>query len=103
MTAIHTLIEPAAGACAERRAGVRTVAAQCAQNAGQDGFFARFAASAATDNGVPLPAAVRADLDHGAAAAAAAYAGLASFLRDDLLPLAPARDAVGRERAYKAR
>jgi uncharacterized protein (DUF885 family) len=75
----------------------RAVAAQCAQNADLDGFFARFAASAATDDGAPLPAAVRADLDRGAAAASAAYAGLASFLRDELLPLAPAPDAVGRE------
>jgi uncharacterized protein (DUF885 family) len=41
---------------------------------------------------------LRADLDRAAAAAGAATAELGEFLRSELLPLAPARDAVGRER-----
>ena len=41
---------------------------------------------------------VRAELEHGAAAARAAYATLAAFLRDELAPQAPASDAAGRER-----
>jgi uncharacterized protein (DUF885 family) len=43
---------------------------------------------------------VRADLDAGAAAASRAYTELAGFLRTDLLPQAPAKDAVG-EDAYR--
>ncbi|MBD8078068.1 DUF885 family protein [Cellulosimicrobium arenosum] len=41
---------------------------------------------------------VRAELERGAAAARDAYARLADFLETDLAPLAPAQDAVGRER-----
>jgi uncharacterized protein (DUF885 family) len=42
--------------------------------------------------------ALRADLDHAAQAAAAATAELGRFLETSLLPLAPERDAVGRDR-----
>jgi uncharacterized protein (DUF885 family) len=42
--------------------------------------------------------ALRADLDRAAAAATAATAEFGRFLRGDLLPLAPERDAVGRQR-----
>ncbi len=42
--------------------------------------------------------ALRADLDHAAQAAAAATAELGQFLETGLLPLAPDRDAVGRDR-----
>ena len=45
-----------------------------------------------------LPASLRADLDAAGAAAAASYAKLASFLRDELAPAASETDAVGRER-----
>ena len=45
-----------------------------------------------------LPATLRADLDAAGAAAAASYAKLASFLRDELAPAASETDAVGRER-----
>jgi uncharacterized protein (DUF885 family) len=41
---------------------------------------------------------VRAELERGATAARQAYANLASYLRDELAPQAPAQDGVGRER-----
>lgn len=75
---------------------VRRVVTQCGDNVGADGFFARLARDASAAVG-ELPESVRADLTRGAAAASDAYAGLAAFLREELLPLAPERDAFGRE------
>ncbi|WP_375488454.1 DUF885 domain-containing protein [uncultured Jatrophihabitans sp.] len=63
---------------------------QCADNVGADGFFAQFAAQA--------PEGAPAELAANAQQAAQAYETLAAFLRDELLPQAPERDAVGRER-----
>lgn len=54
-------------------------------------------AGAKTKNG-PLSAELQAKLDDGAAAASAAYVKLADFLSAELLPVAPAKDAVGRDR-----
>jgi uncharacterized protein (DUF885 family) len=71
---------------------VSKVAEQCANWAGQGSepsFFVSFAAGG--------PDEVRADLDAGAAAASGAYAELAVFLREELLPVAPAEDAVGED------
>jgi uncharacterized protein (DUF885 family) len=71
---------------------VSKVAEQCATWAGQgaeQSFFVSFAAAG--------PDEVRADLDAGAAAASGAYADLAAFLREELLPAAPAEDAVGED------
>lgn len=76
---------------------VKVVIEQVTKYAAEDGFFAKLAAGAATAAG-PLPAAIREELDAGAAAARAAYAGLADFLRAELLPAAPEKDAVGRAR-----
>lgn len=76
---------------------VRIVIEQVAKYAAPDGFFAKLAAGAATAAG-PLPAALQDRLDAGAAAARAAYNGLAEFLRTELLPAAPEKDAVGRAR-----
>ncbi len=70
---------------------------QCGDNFGPDGFFARFAAGASTPGG-DLPPAIRADLESGAREAAGAYEELSRFLAEELLPLAPATDPVGRER-----
>lgn len=86
---------------------------QAGRNTGPDGFFATFAAgaelSASTGagprdgpggdaaGGAALPAALRADLDRAARAAAAAYGELADFLRSELAPQAPQRDAIGRD------
>ena len=69
---------------------VRACIEQCAENSE---FFARLVAGA---DG--LPDSLRADLDRGAAVAAAAYRELGSFLADELLAQAPERDAVGRDR-----
>jgi len=72
---------------------VTKVAEQCEVWAGRDGkasFFADFVAGAKN-----VPDSVRADLDAGARAAAESYGELAAFLRAELLPKAPAKDAVG--------
>jgi uncharacterized protein (DUF885 family) len=91
------------GFAAERGqvAARRQVAAgadQCADNVGPDGFFARFAAGARTRDGAQLPGSLQADLDRAAGQASDAYAELGRFLREELLPRAGERDAVGRER-----
>ena len=59
---------------------------------GEDGFFSGLAAGYPTDD------ALRRDLEAAAAAAGAAYADLARFLREEYAPRAPEADAVGRER-----
>lgn len=59
------------------------------------GFFTRFVAAADGVDGAPL-----ARLRQGAQAAERAYAALAEFLRADLMPSAPAKDAVG-EQTYR--
>jgi uncharacterized protein (DUF885 family) len=69
------------------RRQVTKVADQCA-NWGA-GFFTEFAAGG--------PDSLRAELDAGAAAASQAYTELAEFLRTELLPKAPAKDAVGED------
>ena len=86
----------AAGKVAAARQ-VRIVIEQTGRYAAPDGFFAKLAAEA-TVNGSPLPSDVQAKLDAGTAAAREAYSALGSFLRDELLPAAPDKEAVGRER-----
>jgi uncharacterized protein (DUF885 family) len=76
---------------------VSIVIEQASKYAAEDGFFAKLAAGARTDEG-PLAASVQEKLDAAAAAARSAYTDLAAFLRTELLPAAPQRDAVGRER-----
>lgn len=76
---------------------VRIVIEQTTKYAAEDGFFAKLAAGARTDDG-PLPADLQSDLDAGAADARVAYSRLAGFLESELLPVAPDKDAVGRER-----
>ncbi len=76
---------------------VSIVIEQASKYAAEDGFFAKLAAGARTDEG-PLDGSVQEKLDAGAAAARSAYTDLAAFLRTELLPAAPQRDAVGRER-----
>jgi uncharacterized protein (DUF885 family) len=80
---------------AERQVSI--VIDQCTKYAAEDGFFAKMAAGAKTKEG-PLSADLQAKLDDGTAAARAAYAKLADFLSTELLPAAPAKDAVGRDR-----
>jgi uncharacterized protein (DUF885 family) len=76
---------------------VSIVIEQATKYAAADGFFAKLAAGAKTADG-PLDASLQERLDGGAAAARTAYAELADFLRTELLPAAPEKDAVGRER-----
>jgi uncharacterized protein (DUF885 family) len=76
---------------------VAIVIEQATKHAADDGFFAKLAAEARTADG-PLPEDVQSRLDAGAAAARIAYSRLAGFLSAELLPAAPERDAVGRER-----
>ena len=76
---------------------VSIVIEQTTKYAAEDGFFAKLAAGARTVDG-PLEASVQEKLDAGADAARGAYRELAEFLRTELLPAAPATDAVGRER-----
>ena len=76
---------------------VRIVIEQVTKYAAEDGFFAKLAAEASTASGA-LPPALQEKLDAGADAARRAYTGLAGFLRTELLPGAPEKDAVGRAR-----
>ncbi|HJQ03627.1 MAG TPA: DUF885 domain-containing protein [Jatrophihabitans sp.] len=76
---------------------VRGCLAQCEANLGSDGFFARYARDANID-GTPLPAALQSDLDRAAGGAEQAYRRLRDFLADELLDLAPEKDACGIER-----
>ncbi|SCC17246.1 Uncharacterized conserved protein, DUF885 familyt [Pseudarthrobacter enclensis] len=76
---------------------VKIVIEQTTKYAAEDGFFAKLAAGAATADGA-LPGPVQEKLDAGAAAARAAYADFAGFLRTELLPAAPEKDAVGKAR-----
>lgn len=57
------------------------------------GFFFQFASSA----GDSLPDALKGELASGAQESAKAYADLVAFLKNDLAPHAPGKDAVGRE------
>ncbi len=76
---------------------VRIVIEQTGRYAAEDGFFAKMAANATIDD-APLPEGLQSTLDAGTAAARQAYGSLGDFLRDELLPVAPEKDAVGRER-----
>ena len=77
---------------------VSIVIEQAGKYAAEDAFFAKLAAGAKTADGRPLPAELQERLDDGAAAARRGYAALAAFLQEELLPVAPDKDAVGRER-----
>ncbi|GAB2486123.1 DUF885 domain-containing protein [Jatrophihabitans fulvus] len=66
---------------------------QCGDNVGADGFFAGLVARADE-----VPDSLRAELERGAQLASDAYAELGAWLGGDLLPRAPEKDAVGRER-----
>ncbi|WP_223263220.1 DUF885 domain-containing protein [Arthrobacter sp. NamB2] len=80
---------------ARRQVGI--VIEQSSKYAEDGGFFDSLGSTDSADDG-ELPASVRERLRSGAEAARDAYRSLASFLQDDLLPTAPEKDAVGRER-----
>ncbi|WP_295117778.1 DUF885 domain-containing protein [uncultured Leifsonia sp.] len=75
---------------------VREVLAQANKQVADTGFFFEFTGSAKAGD-AELPASLKADLAAGATESAAAYAKLASFLKDELASHAPEKDAVGRE------
>lgn len=81
---------------------VRECVEQAERLAAEDSsFFTGFVQGSAVDAALDDSAAcqaIRRDLLEGAAAARSAYATLAAFLRDELLPQAPEADAFGRER-----
>ncbi|HZK35338.1 MAG TPA: DUF885 domain-containing protein [Aeromicrobium sp.] len=72
---------------------IREVLSQADKQVADSGFFFRLA-SGAGDN---LPTSLTSDLSAGAKESAQAYADLVAFLRDELAPHAPMKDAVGRE------
>ena len=69
---------------------------QAAKQVLGDGFFFVFAAEASSSEG-DLPEALQSQLEKNAKEAAGAYATLVEFLREELAPHAPKKDAVGRE------
>lgn len=79
---------------AERQ--IKIVIGQTAKYAEDGGFFDDFVSNASLDDG-ELPDQVRQELASGSAAARTAYSRLGAFLQDELLPAAPAKDAVGRD------
>ncbi|ABY24675.1 hypothetical cytosolic protein [Renibacterium salmoninarum ATCC 33209] len=71
---------------------VKTVVEQVTRYAEDGGFFDKLVAGASDDGDL------RGKLHQGAEKAKAAYRDLVNFLNDELLPVAPEKDAVGRER-----
>ena len=91
-----SLAASAAGGTVSALRQVTKTADQCETWAGQRGgssFFADFVAGAEDVAGVDN--ALRTELRTGASAAASAYGDLAHFLRAELAPKAPEKDAVG--------
>lgn len=99
---ISSLRAGASSGLVAARRQVLTVIEQCERHASTDGFFASLAGGAALDSTTSdtedLPAGLKSALEANAVLARTGYAALVSFLRDELLPLAPDADAVGRER-----
>ncbi len=87
-----------------RVAAVRQVEAcvtQAQDLSGSGSFFSSLVTGETVDaalDGSAACQAIRRDLEEGSTAAREAYAGLATFLRDELAPQAPEVDAVGRDR-----
>jgi uncharacterized protein (DUF885 family) len=75
---------------------VREIITQAGKQVADTGFFFQLAADAKPDEG-ELPESLRSDLAAGAQASANAYEKLSGFLKNELAPHAPERDAVGRE------
>lgn len=77
---------------------VRIVIEQTTAYAADGGYFEEFVNGASTDDDGGLPDSVRTELAAGCEAARNAYRHLSTFLEEELLPEAPEKDAVGRER-----
>ena len=95
---ISSLREGMASGLMPAKLQVREVATQC-ETLGDpaSSFFTSFFADVRID-GEPVEASFAAELAHAASEATRGHRELAAFLRDDLLPAAPAEDACGRER-----
>jgi len=93
---VHTLRAGIAAGIVPARRQVVEVATQVARYSADDGFFAEFAAAAATSSG-ELPASLLRELANGAARARGAYDELRTFLDAELAPAAGTADAVGRD------
>lgn len=89
----RTYLEAAQRGRVAARRQVEGCAQQCIGWSSDDGGYYTGVAARTQASGV-----LRAQLDKAALAANEATAGFGSFLRNELLPLAPERDAVGRER-----
>ena len=93
---IETLRKGIADGVVPAKRQAREVAVQARRHARSDGFFGEFVAGAKSGEG-ELPASLRTELSKGAEGSSAAYAKLAEFLEQQLLPAASEQDAVGRE------
>ncbi len=76
------------------RRQVIEVISQAERNSGKNGFFVDFTTNTAPDS---LPESLRADLRSAGESARAAYHEFATFLRDELAPVAHEHDGVGRD------
>jgi uncharacterized protein (DUF885 family) len=76
---------------------VEEVIGQVKQITAVDGFFREFAKNAKAETG-ELPESLKQELSKAAEAATAGYAEFGEFLKDELLPNASTKDAIGRER-----
>lgn len=96
---IESLREGAKRGLVAAKRQILTVIDQSQRHGSADGFFASLAANAGLDSSDDaLPEALVVQLLANAELARASYLGLVDYLRDELLPLAPEKDAVGRER-----
>lgn len=93
---VETLREGVRQGIVPARRQVIEVIGQIGRFTGDAGFFAEFVASAQPEEG-GLPASLARDLHDNTNSARVAYDSLASFLGQDLLPVASENDAVGRE------
>lgn len=93
---IETLRTGVAEGVVPARRQVREVAEQARRTGDPEGFFRTFTSGASAD-GAPLPESLRAELERGGQASAAAYRRLAEVLEQELLPAASEQDAVGPE------
>ncbi|WP_374952988.1 DUF885 domain-containing protein [Arthrobacter sp. ZGTC212] len=106
---LHNVADAVSGYITSLRAGsergllparrqVLIVMEQTTKYAEDGGFFDSYVTGAALADGGDLPESLTAALRTGAESARAAYRNLAAFLENELLPKAPEKDAVGRER-----
>ncbi|GAB3548778.1 DUF885 domain-containing protein [Arthrobacter tumbae] len=77
---------------------IRIVIEQTSAYAADGGYFDEYVSGATIDDDGGLPDSVLTELAAGCEAARNAYRHLSTFLEEELLPEAPEKDAVGRER-----